>query len=139
MILAPLAILQFAKGAGFEPALLPTMTAIALRESGGDPNVHNGNAATGDDSYGLWQINWKVPQIVTLLSAHGITDPKQLLDPATNAKAAFLLYGGKLSNLKLAWYVYDGEPQHAVYQARYESHLPAAQWAAVQSALGIVT
>ncbi len=137
MILAPLAILQYAKAAGFEPALLPTMTAIALRESGGDPTAHNGNAATGDDSYGLWQINWKVPEIRLLLNQQGIVDASALLDPAINAKAAHLLYGGKFSNLKIAWYIYDNEPQHALAQARYESHLPAAQLAALHNALGL--
>ena len=35
------------------------MTAIALRESAGDPNAFNGDAATGDRSYGLWQINMR--------------------------------------------------------------------------------
>lgn len=138
MILAPQAIVQFAKGAGFEGPLLATMCAIALRESGGDPNAHNGNAATGDDSWGLWQINWKVPQIQTALKAKGILLPSQLLDPATNARAAYILYGGKLSNLKLAWYIYDGLPQHKIYQDRYESHLAVAQWAALQVELGVV-
>ena len=46
-----------AKGAGFPDSLLDIMARIALAESGGNPNAHNENAGTGDNSYGLWQIN----------------------------------------------------------------------------------
>ena len=48
-----------ARKAGFsrdhDEALIAT--AIALAESGGDPSAHNDNPKTGDDSFGLWQIN----------------------------------------------------------------------------------
>ncbi len=132
MILAPLAILELARNAGFPPTVDVTMTAIALRESGGDPAAHNGNAATGDDSYGLWQINWKVLQVRNLLVVNGITDPQSLLDPAINAKAAFLLYGGKVANLNIAWYI----NRPGSYQDRYNAHLPAAQAAALASRMG---
>ncbi len=56
--------------------------AIALRESAGYPAAYNGNAATGDDSYGLTQINWKVPGIVASLATIGITKKEQLFDAA---------------------------------------------------------
>lgn len=42
---------------GGSKELAPFMAAIALAESGGDPNKDNVNPATGDDSHGLWQIN----------------------------------------------------------------------------------
>ena len=70
--------------------------AIAYSESRGRPDAHNPNAATGDDSYGLWQINMlgrMGPERMKLL---GITDPNQLKDPAINAKAALMLLRGKL-------------------------------------------
>jgi len=126
------AVIECAWRAGFPRKYGATMGAIAKRESGLDPTVHNGNAQTGDDSYGLWQINWLVPQVKALLTAHGITDPRQLLDPDTNAKAAFLLWGGKLENLNTAWYI----NRVGIYQTRYESHLPEAQAAALSSSFG---
>jgi hypothetical protein len=47
-------IYAFARSAGFSPDQAVTMTAIALAESGGNPQAHNPN---GEDSRGLWQIN----------------------------------------------------------------------------------
>ena len=126
-------IYALAVAAGFSPKIevmpgvsLPCcMTAIALRESNGQPEVHNGDAKTGDNSWGLWQVNLLDPGIRAFLAAHGITSGQQLLDPATNAKAAHLLWGGRNANLTLAWYVYHDPPKQP-YQQMYESHLPAA-------------
>lgn len=126
MILTALQIIGFAHGAGFPATECVTMAALALRESAGDPAAHNGNAATGDDSYGLWQINLRSPEIAALVKSMGLA-PADLLDPANNARVAFAMYGGKLSNLHLAWY-YD---RPGPYQAKYEAHLPAAQNAAL--------
>ena len=131
MILTPVQIFETARKAGFPSAVAVTMTAIALRESAGDPNAFNGNVATGDQSYGLWQINMLDANVRQLLTTHGITI-EHLWEPATNAKEAFLLWGGKNSNLNLAWYIDRGD-----YQARYLAHLPAAQAAALASPLGI--
>ena len=43
--------------AGFSPSLSPTMAAIGLAESSGNPRAHNNNLKTADNSYGLMQIN----------------------------------------------------------------------------------
>ncbi len=148
MILTPLAVIQFAAQAGFEPALLPTMCAIVKRESGYDPSVHNVTAVTGDDSYGLWQINWAVPEIRALLRAHGILDPATLLDPATNAKAARWLYLSQKDGMKALeelWYFNRMIPDPhkpgvmipSAYKIRYEAGLPEAQFAALQHFLGV--
>ncbi len=93
--------------AGFDPLHAETFTALALRESGGDPNAHNGDASTGDDSYGLLQINWKVDSIRNLCLRNGVTDPAMLKDPATNAKIAFLMFAGSDRNLSIGWYIDD--------------------------------
>ena len=50
-------ILKLALDAGFPDVVAVTMTAIAKRESDGVPSAFNGNSSTGDESYGLWQIN----------------------------------------------------------------------------------
>jgi len=72
-------IAQFAIAAGFVGEDAVTATAIALAESGGDPN------AVGDQgtSYGLWQIHWTV---------HPEFDKSRLFDPAYNAQSAFSLF-----------------------------------------------
>jgi hypothetical protein len=124
-------IFDVMRHAGFPPTRAIILTAIALRESGGDPAAFNGNTKTGDRSYGLLQINCLElgPRALTLF---GITDEKQLLDPNVNAHAGFVLWGHKDSNLDVAWYL-----DKPVYKERYELHLPAAVAAALESPLGI--
>lgn len=117
--------------AGFPPTVAIAMTAIALRESGGDPAAFNDNPSTGDRSYGLLQIDM-LSLGPAYLKAFGITEEKQLLDPAVNAHAGFVLWAGSNKNLDVAWYI-----ERPVYQARYELHLPAAQAAALESPLGL--
>ena len=126
-------ILKVARAAGFPKTVDVTMVAIALRESAGDPNAFNGNAATGDRSYGLWQINMRDPGIQKVVVEKVLNNNGRfelLFDPTTNAKAAFLLWGGKNANLDVAWYINRGGD----YQTRYEAQLPAAQAAALASA-----
>ena len=70
------------------------MIAISHRESRWDPKAYNGNRATGDDSYGLFQINMLGDMGPKRAKDFGITDYKQLFDPTTNIKAARIMYGG---------------------------------------------
>jgi Lysozyme like domain len=72
--------------AGFDPSAAVIMTAIALAESNGVPNAWN--PVPPDDSIGLDQIN---------MLAHGthFGTKDQLVDPLTNARAAFALYAGR--------------------------------------------
>lgn len=119
---------------GFPVLQAVIMGAVALRESGGIPTAYNGDTQTGDDSYGLCQINWKVPQIRNLLAPHGITDKNQLFNPETNAKAAYILWDGKDRNLDVAWYI---DHQGSTYKARYEGFLPRMITAARRSALSV--
>lgn len=93
-----------ARNAGFPPETARKMVAIAQRESGLNPAVRGTINAAKETSYGLWQINWKDAGIRALLIRNGITEPEMLYDPATNARAAALLWGGNDSNLNIAWY-----------------------------------
>lgn len=68
-----------AEGAGFNLGQMPTMVAIALAESGGNPDAKHLNS-NGTWDWGLWQIN-DVNKI-----------PGNLLDPGTNARAAKTIF-----------------------------------------------
>jgi len=78
-----------AANAGFSGADLATAVAIALAETNpsGNENSYNPEAQKGtpqgQGSYGLWQIYlWKHPEFAGL----------NLMDPQTNANAAYQLY-----------------------------------------------
>lgn len=68
--------------------------AVAMAESGGNPKAHNTNAGTGDNSYGLWQINMLGSMGPARRKQFGIATNEQLFDPATNAKAMMILSNG---------------------------------------------
>lgn len=65
-----------------------TATAIALAESGGDTGAYNDNPATGDLSYGLWQVNMIGALGTKRRAEFGISSNGDLFNPQTNAKAA---------------------------------------------------
>lgn len=66
------------------------MVGIAYAESGGDPTKHN--TTPPDDSYGIWQINMYKDLGPGRRKQFGISSDAQLLDPQTNAKAAYVVY-----------------------------------------------
>lgn len=78
-------IYTVAQNAGFTGTDLVTAVAIALAESGGNPNaLGDTNIGSGTGSFGLWQIN---------ADAHPEYAPfTQLYDPQTNANAAYAIY-----------------------------------------------
>lgn len=133
-------IIQVMRKGGWGPYFDVMISAIALRESAGDPLAYNGNQATGDDSRGLLQLNL-LHNTQALMTLFGITDKQQLFDPVTNARAGWMLSGGekvtpaqRLANMRIAWYFDrlnpDGTP--TPYKTRYELHLGAVLAAAVQ-------
>lgn len=85
---------QTFRQAGFDDQRARLMTAIAMGESGLNPQAHNPNAATGDNSYGLTQINMLGNLQGPRLKEFGIESNEQLFDPLTNAKAAYSVSGG---------------------------------------------
>jgi tape measure domain-containing protein len=77
-----------ALNAGFSPANARIMAAIALAESGGNTMAHNTNRATGDNSYGLWQINMIDRLGPERRRQFGLQSNEQLFNPQINAQAA---------------------------------------------------
>jgi Lysozyme like domain len=94
---------DLALGAGFTASDARTMTQIAWGESGWNPRAHNPNSSTGDNSYGLWQINMLGSMGPSRRKALGLTSNEQLYDPATNARAARMIWKSQGFN---AWSVY---------------------------------
>lgn len=67
-------------------------TAIALAESGGNADAHNSNRATGDDSWGLWQINMLGAMGENRRRTFGIKSNEELTNPFKNGQAAYKIY-----------------------------------------------
>ena len=105
-----------ARSAGFSTEQAVIMAAIAMAESSGRAKAHNDNRSTGDDSYGLWQINMIDRLGPERRRQFGISSNAALFDPTTNAKAARLVY---LSQGFGAWSVYKN--------GAYRQYLPAAR------------
>tara|TARA_B000000557_G_scaffold75761_1_gene60436 strand:+ start:3388 stop:5274 length:1887 start_codon:yes stop_codon:yes gene_type:complete len=116
-------IARIAKTAGIPEKHIPTMVAIALAESGGNIGArYNPEGNTGEDSYGLWQINMDPRYEDERLKLFGIDNKKKLFDPVTNAKAAYEIFKQQGFN---AWTVYR--------TGKYRDFLPAAKKAASAS------
>ena len=82
--------------AGFKGEALKTAWAIAKRESGGRAEAYNPDRSTGDDSYGLFQINMLGNLGPSRRKSYGLKSNQDLLDPATNARVAYAMSkGGK--------------------------------------------
>jgi len=75
--------------AGFRGKALETAYAVAMAESSGDPTAHNDDASTGDDSYGLFQINMLGDMGPERRKLYNLKANKELFDPLVNAQAAF--------------------------------------------------
>ena len=79
------------KEVGFKGHALKTAWAIVMRESRAHPKSHNKNASTGDNSYGLFQINMLGSLGADRREKFGIVKDTELLDPIVNAKAAYFM------------------------------------------------
>lgn len=85
-------VYDLATAAGFPPGDANTATQIAWAESGWKADAHNNNPNTGDNSYGLWQINLIVNSVNdgnAIREKYGLANNDALKDPATNARVAY--------------------------------------------------
>lgn len=79
---------------GFEGRALKQAWAIAMKESNGRPTSHNTNANTGDNSYGLFQINMLGYLGTDRRDRYDLKSNNELLNPVINATIAFQMSGG---------------------------------------------
>lgn len=87
-------LIQVLQNAGFRGPALQKAWAIAMRESGGNPRAFNGNASTGDKSYGLFQINMLGALGPARLREYGLPNEQALLNPEVNARVAYKMSKG---------------------------------------------
>jgi hypothetical protein len=89
-------LIDVLKSVGFEGDALKHAWAVAMKESTGRPNAHNDNPNTGDNSYGLFQINMRGSLGPDRLQKYGLSSYEDLFDPYTNATVAYQMSkGGK--------------------------------------------
>jgi hypothetical protein len=79
---------------GFRGKDLVEAWGTAMKESTGRPFAHNRNSNTGDNSYGLFQINMIGSLGPARLKQFDLESNKDLFDPYTNAKIAFEMSNG---------------------------------------------
>ncbi len=91
-------LISLLKAVGFEGTNLKEAWAIAKRESNGRPLAYNGNRKTGDNSYGLFQINMidelGKDRLVLFNEKFGLTTKAGLFDPVTNAEITYYMTNG---------------------------------------------
>jgi hypothetical protein len=116
--LKPQEIASLLQQQGVAKEKIPTMTAIALAESGGRSQAFNPRGL--DRSYGLFQVNMYGGLGPARMKQFGLKEEKELFDPATNVRAAKDILGSQGLG---AWSVYKS--------GKYKEFLPQAQ-AAVQ-------
>jgi hypothetical protein len=87
-------LMSILKQAGFKGQALNIAYAIAMAESSGNARAHNPNASTGDNSYGLFQINMLGAMGPERRKTFGLSRNEDLFDPLTNAKIAYKMSNG---------------------------------------------
>ena len=102
-ILKPEQLKDILHDVGFRGEGLKKAWATAMKESTGRPLAHNRNSNTGDNSYGLFQINMIGSLGPARLKQYGLSSNKDLFDPHTNAEVAF-----KMSNAGKDWSAWHG-------------------------------
>ena len=98
---------------GFKGNNLKVAWSVVMKESRGNPDSHNKTTATGDNSYGLFQINMIGDLGAVRREKFGIKTDVELFDPVVNAQAAFYMTG-RGTNWSSWGYgpeAYDGDPE----------------------------
>ena len=87
-------LVDMLKAVGFKGKALRTACAIAKAESNGRPFAFNGNAKTGDSSYGVFQINMLGELGENRREKFDLDSNAELLNPVTNAQIALHMTKG---------------------------------------------
>jgi hypothetical protein len=92
--LSPEELKSILHSVGFRGEALKQAWGTAMKESTGRPRSHNDNPATGDNSYGLFQINMIGSLGPARLDQFDLKKNSDLFDPVRNAEIAFFMSNG---------------------------------------------
>jgi len=92
--LDPLELKELLSLVGFEGKALKEAWAIVMKESTGRPKSHNGNSNTGDNSYGLFQINMIGGLGEDRREKFDLKQNSDLWNPVLNAQIAYHMSNG---------------------------------------------
>lgn len=87
-------LIEVLRAVGFKGDALRHAWAVAMKESTGNPEAHNQNTRTGDNSYGLFQINMIGKLGPARVEKYGLSSYEDLFDPYINARIAYQMSGG---------------------------------------------
>jgi hypothetical protein len=93
-ILSDEQLISILRGVGFRGDGLRMAWAIVQKESTARPYAHNDNPSTGDNSYGLFQINMKGSMGPDRRERYGLLSNEDLFNPVTNSLIAFEMSNG---------------------------------------------
>ena len=100
---------------GFEGRALKVAWAVVKKESNGRPLAFNGNVKTGDNSYGIFQINMIGGLGVARRDKFDLDSNKDLFDPVVNAQIAFHMSneGSDWSSWGVGKFPYNGNTEQS--------------------------
>lgn len=87
-------LISVLRAVGFEGDAVKHAWAVAMKESTGNPDAHNKNSRTGDNSYGLFQINMIGSLGPARVEKYGLSSYEDLFDPYINARVAYQMSNG---------------------------------------------
>jgi hypothetical protein len=87
-------LIDILKIAGFSGDNLKMAWAIVIKESTAKPWAHNDNASTGDNSYGLFQINMRGSMGPDRIEKYNLSSNNDLFNPLINAQVAYKMSSG---------------------------------------------
>jgi hypothetical protein len=104
---------------GFEGKNLNKAYAVAKKETHGNPRSYNNNRNTGDNSYGIFQINMIGQLGVDRREKYNLIHNEELFNPVVNAKIAYQMSGK--GDDWTSWHIGTGNhEQQAVYEYWYD-------------------
>jgi len=92
--LTDLELVELLHAVGFTGTDLKEAWAVAKKESNGRPLAHNPNTHTGDNSWGMFQINMIGELGKDRREKFGLENNAELLNPVVNAKIAYYMSRG---------------------------------------------
>jgi len=122
-------LIELLSTVGFKGKSLRTAWAVAMKESNGRPVAHNDTISTGDNSYGIFQVNMigslGKDRLALFNEKFGVQKHTDLFDPVTNVQVVhYMTRGGTdWSSWGLGPNAYDGTPGEYLI-SKWEKEFP---------------